>query len=73
MEKGLLISVILFGMMHSGYGEAYELLLICFVGLLIGYMFQRTRSLPFIAITHGFVNVFLFGLIPLLGPRLGLF
>ena len=73
MEKGLLISAILFGMMHSGYGKAYKLLLICFVGLLIGYMFQRTRSLPFIAITHGFVNVFLFGLIPLLGPRLGIF
>ena len=73
MVKGLLISGLLFGMMHSGYGEAYELLMTGFAGLLIGYMFQRTRSLPFIAITHGFVNIFLFGLIPLLGTGLGIF
>lgn len=73
MVKGLLITSLLFGMMHSGYGQVYELLMTGFAGLLIGYMFQRTRSLPFIAIAHGFVNVFLFGLIPLLGPRLGIF
>lgn len=73
MVKGLLISGLLFGMMHSGYGEASELFMTGFAGLLIGYMFQRTRSLPFIAITHGFVNIFLFGLIPLLGTGLGIF
>lgn len=73
MVKGLLITALLFGMMHSGYGKVYELLVTGLAGLLIGYMFQRTRSLPLIAITHGFVNVFLFGLLPLLGPRLGIF
>lgn len=73
MVKGLLITALLFGMMHSGYGKVYELLVTGLAGLLIGYMFQRTRSLPLIAITHGFMNVFLFGLLPLLGPRLGIF
>ncbi len=73
MVKGLLITGVLFGMMHSGYGSAYELALTGFAGIVIGYMFQRTGSLPLIALTHGFVNMFLFGLIPLLGPGLGLF
>ncbi|WP_321418577.1 type II CAAX endopeptidase family protein [uncultured Methanomethylovorans sp.] len=73
MTKGLLITSLLFGIMHSGYGQAYELLMTGLAGLLMGYMFQKTRSLPFIAISHGLVNVFLFGLIPLLGTGLGLF
>lgn len=73
MTKGLLVAGILFGMMHSGYGSGYELLLTGTAGIVFGYMFQRTGSLPFIAIAHGFVNVFLFGLIPLLGPGLGFF
>ncbi len=33
-------------------------------GLAIGYLFQVTRSLPLIALTHGLVNVLLFGFIP---------
>lgn len=73
MAKGLIVTGMLFGMMHSGYGTAYELLFTGIAGIVIGYMFQKTGSLPLIAITHGFVNVFLFGLIPLLGPGLGLF
>lgn len=73
MTKGLVVTGALFGMMHSGYGSVYELLLTGFAGIVMGYMFQKTGSLPLIALTHGFVNVFLFGLIPLLGPGLGLF
>lgn len=73
MTSGLLVSGILFGMMHSGYGTVYEIFFTAVAGIVIGYMFQRTGSLPLVAITHGFVNVFLFGLIPLLGPGLGLF
>lgn len=73
MAGGLLVSSVLFGMMHSGYGTIYEIFFTSLAGIIIGYMFQRTGSLPLVAITHGFVNVFLFGLIPLLGPGLGLF
>lgn len=73
MEKGLVITSILFGMMHSGYGNVYELLLTASAGIVIGYMFQRTGSLPLVTLAHGFVNVFLFGLIPLLSWKLGLF
>lgn len=70
--EGILLSSMLFGFMHSGYGTSYEVLYTSFVGVIIGYMFYKTRSLPLITLVHGFVNVFLFGVIPHLGPGLGL-
>ncbi len=70
MTKGLLIAGLLFGMMHSGYGSSFELVVTGTAGILFGYMFQKTGSLPFITIAHGFVNVFLFGLIPLISSGL---
>ena len=65
MPEALLITSFLFGLMHSGYGTYYEMLYTGFVGLIIGLIFYKTRSLPFIAVLHGFVNVFLFGILPL--------
>jgi membrane protease YdiL (CAAX protease family) len=73
MKNGLLITSIMFGIMHAGYGSFYELLITASAGILLGYMFQKTGSLVLVSFTHGFVNIFLFGLIPLLGPGLGLF
>ncbi|WP_319507339.1 CPBP family intramembrane glutamic endopeptidase [uncultured Methanolobus sp.] len=64
--KGLLIASLLFGVMHSGYGTFYEIIYTSFAGLVLGYMFQKTNSLPLVSLTHGFVNIFLFGIIPLL-------
>jgi len=72
MFSGLIVTSILFGVLHSGYGTYYEMLFVSLAGLIVGYMFQKTRSLPLIALTHGMVNIFLFGLIPLMGPTLGL-
>ncbi len=62
---GLIIASLLFGAMHSGYGTLYEIIFTTSAGFLIGYLFQRTRSLTFIALIHGMINVFLFGFIPL--------
>ncbi len=62
---GLMLASLLFGAMHSGYGTIYEIMFTTSAGFLIGYLFQKTRSLIFISITHGLINVFLFGLIPL--------
>ena len=67
MLYGLILSSLLFGLMSAGYGNIYEILYAFFVGLLIGFIFQKTRSLPFIAMIHGFINVFF------LGHGLGLF
>ncbi|MCL7476364.1 MAG: CPBP family intramembrane glutamic endopeptidase [Methanosarcinales archaeon] len=69
---GLMVTSLMFGIMHSGYGTAYEMVFTSLAGLAVGYLFQVTRSLPLIALTHGLVNVFLFGVIPHLGPGLGL-
>ncbi len=73
IKEALIITSILFGLMHSGYGTPYEILYTGFVGFIMGVAFLRTRSLPFIAVLHGFVNVFLFGIIPHLHEAYGLF
>jgi uncharacterized protein len=65
-RDALIITSILFGLMLSGYGNIYEIIYISSVGALIGYLFQRTRSLPLITLIHGFMNVFFFGIIPFL-------
>lgn len=69
---GLIATSLLFGVMSSVYGTGSGVLFASLVGLILGYMFIKTRSLPFVALTHGLVNVFLFSLIPLLGPGLGI-
>jgi membrane protease YdiL (CAAX protease family) len=64
IQEALLVTSFLFGLMHSGYGTFQEILYTGFVGLIMGLAFYKTRSLPFIAVLHGFVNVFLFGILP---------
>jgi membrane protease YdiL (CAAX protease family) len=72
MFSGLVVTGVMFGIMHSGYGTIYEILFTSLAGLSFGYLFQKTRSLPLIATIHGLVNIFLFGILPHLGPGLGL-
>ncbi|MDQ1274657.1 MAG: protease family protein [Euryarchaeota archaeon] len=62
--EALLITSLMFGLMHSGYGTIQEIIYTGFVGLIMGIAFYKTKSLPFIAVLHGFVNVFLFGILP---------
>jgi membrane protease YdiL (CAAX protease family) len=64
VREALIITSILFGLMHSGYGTYQEMLYTCLVGFIMGLAFYKTKSLPFIAVLHGFVNVFLFGILP---------
>jgi uncharacterized protein len=64
VTEALLITSFLFGLMHSG-GTYYGMINTSFVGLIIGLIFYKTRSLPFVAVLHGFINVFLFGILPL--------
>lgn len=69
---GIFISSLLFGVMHSSYGTPYEMAYTFLVGGFLGYLFYRTRSLPLVIMINGSINVFLFGIIPHLGPGLGL-
>ena len=64
--QGLILTSILFGIMHSGYGMIEELIFTTIVGFILGFIFQKTRSLPFVVVIHGTVNVFLFGFLPYL-------
>ncbi len=66
LNGGLLVAGLLFGVMHSGYSMFLEVVFAFSAGIFIGYLFQRTRSLLFITVIHGAINVFLFGIIPLL-------
>jgi membrane protease YdiL (CAAX protease family) len=65
IQEALVITSLLFGFMHSGYGTYFEILYKCFVGFIMGLAFYKTRSLPFVTFLHGFANVFLFGVLPL--------
>lgn len=64
LDRGLILASILFGIMHSGYGTVYEIMFTMVAGFIMGYMYQKTRSLFFVTLTHGFVNIFLFGIFP---------
>lgn len=64
-QESLVITSLLYGLMHSGYGNFNEILYISFVGFFIGLIFSKTKSLPFATAIHGFANVFLFGILPL--------
>jgi len=70
--SGILLASLLFGLMHSGYGTIFEMVFASLVGGFLGYCFYRTRSLSFVIMINGFINIFLFGIIPNLGPGLGL-
>ncbi|NJD78606.1 MAG: CPBP family intramembrane metalloprotease [Candidatus Methanoperedens sp.] len=66
LKSGLILSGFLFGIMHSVYGLVPEILFAGFFGLVIGYIFQRTRSFLFILTIHGTSNVLLYGILPIL-------
>jgi membrane protease YdiL (CAAX protease family) len=69
LKYGLLVSGIMFGIMHSGYGLINEILFASFFGLILGYIFQKTNSFPFILVVHGTANILLFGILPILLGR----
>lgn len=73
LNAGLVFASVLFGIMHSGYGVPAEILLTTLAGFVLGYMFQKTRSLPLVTLTHSFANIILFVVIPVLGPGMGVF
>mgnify|MGYP003394473597 CR=1 FL=1 len=64
-RKSILLSGGIFGIMHSSYGILYEVLFVAMVGIIMGYIFHKTQSLPFIVSIHGVTNVILFGILPL--------
>lgn len=62
---GLLVTSIIFGIMHSGYRLPQEILYVFFAGLVFGLLFRLSKSLPVVALAHGITNISLFLVAPL--------
>jgi len=63
---GVLAASLLFGLMHAGYGNIIEIFYATFVGVFIGQLYYRTGNLTLAVLIHGFMNVFIFGIFPLM-------
>ena len=66
LKNGLFLTGILFGIMHSVYGQIDEIVLASLFGIAISYIFQKTRSFPFVLVINGTSNMFLYGILPIL-------
>lgn len=62
--KGILVASFLFGLMYSNYRFSLEVPSVFIAALLLGILFYRTGSLPFVAMIHGIRNVTLVVILP---------
>lgn len=62
--SGLIIASTLFGLMYASYGGTLELIYGLFLGILLGLVYDYTKSLVTIIAMHGTLNFFLFAVIP---------
>lgn len=66
-KYGILISGIVFGVMNASYGIGGEVVFATIFGIVLGYIFYMTKSLPFNVLIRGVANVVLFGILPFYG------
>ena len=62
---GISITAALFGMMHATTLSGPTVLFGIGLGIVIGYVYDRTASLPIACLLHGSLNVFLYGIFPM--------
>jgi membrane protease YdiL (CAAX protease family) len=60
---GILITSVIFGAMHAGYVNVYELLFATGAGVVLGVAFYETRNLPLVVTIHAANNIVLFGML----------
>ncbi len=63
LKYGLLSTAGIFAIMNANYGIK-EIIFAGIFGIILGYIFQKTRSLPFIIMVRGIENIILFGILP---------
>jgi len=61
---GLLFIAVLFTSEHIGWNSVLELAFVFGVSILYGYIFQKTRSIFGVSLSHGLSNVVLFLILP---------
>jgi len=64
MAMGLLYTALLFTALHIGWNSFYDLIFVFCVALFYGIVFQKTRSIVGVTLSHGISNTFLFLIIP---------
>jgi len=60
---GILITSVIFGAMHAGYANVYELLFATGAGAVLGVAFYKTRDLALVVTILAVNNIILFGLL----------
>jgi membrane protease YdiL (CAAX protease family) len=65
---GILITSVIFGAMHAGYANVYELLFATAAGVVLGAAFYKTRNLALVVTILAVNNIVLFGVLGFL-PR----
>ena len=63
---GILITSVIFGAMHAGYANVYEVLFATAAGVILGAAFYKTRNLALVVTIHAVNNIVLFGVLGLL-------
>jgi hypothetical protein len=60
---GILLTSVIFGAMHAGYANVYELLFATAAGAVLGVAFYKTKDLALVVTIHAVNNIILFGLL----------
>ncbi len=60
---GILITSVIFGAMHAGYANVYELLFATETGVILGAAFYKTRNLALVVTILAVNNIVLFGML----------
>jgi hypothetical protein len=60
---GILIASVVFGAMHAGFANVYELLFATGAGIVLGSAFYKTRSLALVVTIQAVNNIILFGVL----------
>ena len=60
---GILITSVIFGAMHAGYANVYELLFATGAGIVLGVAFYETKNLALVVTIHAVNNIILFGML----------
>jgi membrane protease YdiL (CAAX protease family) len=60
---GILITSVVFGAMHAGYANVYELLFATAAGVVLGVAFYKTRNLALVVTIQAVNNIVLFGVL----------
>lgn len=60
---GILITSVIFGVVHAGFTNIFELLFAIAVGVILGAGFYKTRNLAFVVTIQAVNNIVLFGIL----------